>query len=377
VAASIFQAELVLEALLSEEPMGSGAGSSLLGAGGMIGSRPSLTTLMLRNIPNRCTRLLLTRQLDQMGFRGEYDLVYVPVDRLNKNNSLGYAFINFRDANASSRFAGRFHGASARELFPDSCSGKVLGICYAEVQGREAYLERSSYGASPRMGFSAEDLGRPRFFAADGWVMREAWPPWPWVMHGNQRISISDRLGGAVPCHSHGHGEQSTTTDSLSAQWSPATFRPLPIRPSAGGGGRGKSLPAGTEAAGTAHGGNRGKSLALCAEAPEFVPTLASPESMAAPDLHMGMAEAFELPPAAAGLYPAEPAALRFPAHSEFAASGVLGSPSWAVPGEMSNCNFWDPMEHAMPVGHSACYEGHDVQMMYSWPFTEFGVASA
>merc|ERR1719482_2321495 len=41
------------------------------------------TTLMLRNIPNSYSRNMLLDLLDQEGFRGCYDLVFVPVDFQN------------------------------------------------------------------------------------------------------------------------------------------------------------------------------------------------------------------------------------------------------------------------------------------------------
>mmetsp|Transcript_12614 Transcript_12614/g.39407 ORF Transcript_12614/g.39407 Transcript_12614/m.39407 type:complete len:752 (+) Transcript_12614:62-2317(+) len=399
VAASILQAELVLEALLTDqEPSGSTNSNNLLACAGPSGNRKPLTTMMLRNIPSRCTRLMLLKQLDHNGFQGEYDLVYVPVDRSNKGNSLGYAFINFRDATAASRFAARFHGAPAREIFPELLTGKILGVCYAEVQGREAYDNRrynfypfanpKPCGSSPRFAGCEEvdRASRPRiFFTAEGWAMREVWAPWPWMMHLNQRISISDSLPA-------GHS------------WAPMAFRaPMPL-PRPGGGGHGKNMGRGMEASAGAGGAIRARGPAsskeangdggvvayarrqhnLCPEAPEFVPTLASPESVTCaqpPELQVGM-EAFELPAAAPTIYPPEPAAMRFPAHAEFVQPSMMGSSAWAVPGrgEMAPCNYWEPMENnTMSMGngggHAQGYEGHDTQMMYPWPYADFGPA--
>lgn len=61
-------------------------------------SRPEaqeeITTLMIRNIPNRYKRSTLMRELDHLGLTGKYDFLYIPVDRGTSWN-VGYAFVNF------------------------------------------------------------------------------------------------------------------------------------------------------------------------------------------------------------------------------------------------------------------------------------------
>merc|ERR1719183_450180 len=52
------------------------------------------TTVMMRNIPNNVTREQLLGIFNDEGFKGHYDLVYVPIDLKNRVG-LGYAFINF------------------------------------------------------------------------------------------------------------------------------------------------------------------------------------------------------------------------------------------------------------------------------------------
>lgn len=51
------------------------------------------TTIMLRNLPHELTRDMLRAMLDDMGFCGQYDMVYLPVD-FSTGIGLGYAFIN-------------------------------------------------------------------------------------------------------------------------------------------------------------------------------------------------------------------------------------------------------------------------------------------
>ncbi|CAE7815270.1 ML4, partial [Symbiodinium sp. CCMP2456] len=57
------------------------------------------TTVMLRNIPNNYTREMFLALLDDNGFAGRYDFVYVPCD-FRRQANLGYAFVNLVDASA-------------------------------------------------------------------------------------------------------------------------------------------------------------------------------------------------------------------------------------------------------------------------------------
>jgi len=63
----------------------SASGSSFLNAGAMV---------MLRNLPRALTRQMLLDVLDQQGFQGSYDFVYLPRD-MRKLRCFGYAFINW------------------------------------------------------------------------------------------------------------------------------------------------------------------------------------------------------------------------------------------------------------------------------------------
>ncbi|CAJ1344317.1 unnamed protein product [Effrenium voratum] len=53
-----------------------------------------ITTAMIRNVPNQLNRKQFVERLDQLGFQGLYDFVYVPMDRATRMN-VGYAFVNF------------------------------------------------------------------------------------------------------------------------------------------------------------------------------------------------------------------------------------------------------------------------------------------
>mmetsp|Transcript_33357 Transcript_33357/g.72874 ORF Transcript_33357/g.72874 Transcript_33357/m.72874 type:complete len:755 (-) Transcript_33357:27-2291(-) len=53
-----------------------------------------VTTLMVRNVPNRYDRATLMLELDELGFEGTYNFLYLPIDSWTGYN-VGYAFVNF------------------------------------------------------------------------------------------------------------------------------------------------------------------------------------------------------------------------------------------------------------------------------------------
>jgi len=100
---------------------------------------PGLTTVMLRNIPNRYTRDMLLERLNQT-YAGQFDFVYLPID-FNSKCNVGYAFINFRSPAACQRFYQEFHSAKTKSVLPGFSSSKVCEVSYARVQGRDANMD--------------------------------------------------------------------------------------------------------------------------------------------------------------------------------------------------------------------------------------------
>lgn len=90
-----------------------------------------LTTLYIANIPNKYTKQMLLRLIDER-FAGTYDFFYLPIDFENKCN-VGYAFVNFRGLEAVRSFFHFFH----RRKWPRFNSSKICEIRYAKIQGRE------------------------------------------------------------------------------------------------------------------------------------------------------------------------------------------------------------------------------------------------
>jgi len=125
---------------------------------------PKQSTIMLRNIPNRSSCVIIAQQLEAHGFGGAYDLVYVPTDKTTGNLNLGYAFVNFRKDVDCSRFRDAFNGKCAKALFPNSSSDKVLIVALASVQGRDAYWKRLSSFVWP----AGTEPWQPLIFGDDG-----------------------------------------------------------------------------------------------------------------------------------------------------------------------------------------------------------------
>jgi len=127
------------------------------------------TTVMMRHLPNNLTRNMLLEILDENGFSGRYDFLYLPFDFGRKSN-LGYAFVNFVSERAARSFWRAFDGFSA---WPGSRnSRKVCEMSWSEPhQGLEEHLER--YRNSPVMHKSIPDEYKPVLFK-DG--RRQAFP---------------------------------------------------------------------------------------------------------------------------------------------------------------------------------------------------------
>lgn len=90
-----------------------------------------ITTVMLRNIPNKYTRAGLLVALTEHGFDpATCNNLYLPMD-LESGCNLGYAFLNFVTHGHALEFKGRFDGCR----LPSSGSRKVCSVVWANKQG--------------------------------------------------------------------------------------------------------------------------------------------------------------------------------------------------------------------------------------------------
>lgn len=99
---------------------------------------PVNTTVLMRNIPNHMSRQLLLKLLDTCGFKGAYDLLYLPVDFRTMSN-LGYAFVNLVSDEEVERFNAYFTGFTDWGIPSEKAC--VVDMSQAHP-GREAQIER-------------------------------------------------------------------------------------------------------------------------------------------------------------------------------------------------------------------------------------------
>lgn len=129
------------------------------------------TTVMIRRIQDGCSREMLQKTLDDLGYEGVYDFLYLPMDFQNGVN-IGYAFVNFVAPEIAHRFMEewprrRHHGGGGLGGGA-AAGGEGGGEEAGEVswshphQGLESHVER--YRNSPVMHRSMPDSFKPKVF---------------------------------------------------------------------------------------------------------------------------------------------------------------------------------------------------------------------
>ena len=93
------------------------------------------TTLIIRNIPNKYTMELFQNEINEH-FYGKYDILYLPLDFINRTN-LGFGFINFIDPIHILYFFSEFIGKKWN-IFN---SEKRCQLAYAKIQGKNSLLK--------------------------------------------------------------------------------------------------------------------------------------------------------------------------------------------------------------------------------------------
>mmetsp|Transcript_74624 Transcript_74624/g.242426 ORF Transcript_74624/g.242426 Transcript_74624/m.242426 type:complete len:437 (-) Transcript_74624:177-1487(-) len=116
------------------------------------------TTVMMRNIPNDYSGTMLLDLLNEQGFGGRYNLVYLPMD-YHRKAGFGYAFIDFVSTEEAQRFRERFEGFSDWGLV----SHKICNVSWSDaLQGVQAHVDR--YRNSPVMHDAVPDEFKPMLF---------------------------------------------------------------------------------------------------------------------------------------------------------------------------------------------------------------------
>eukprot|EP00930_Biecheleria_cincta_P094539 TRINITY_DN8574_c0_g1_i1.p1 TRINITY_DN8574_c0_g1~~TRINITY_DN8574_c0_g1_i1.p1 ORF type:complete len:513 (+),score=97.92 TRINITY_DN8574_c0_g1_i1:17-1555(+) len=116
-----------------------------------------VTTVMMRNIPNKYTQQMLLQELRDAGFlpQEDFDFFYLPMDHSNCAN-LGYCFINFAETRRANDFAEALSGKRMRRFN----SHKTAVIMPASIQG---YDQNFTYYMSTRVVQASDPEFRPLF----------------------------------------------------------------------------------------------------------------------------------------------------------------------------------------------------------------------
>lgn len=116
------------------------------------------TTVMLRNVPYNCSRDSVIKMMDEAGFCGLYNFIYLPID-FRSRSGFGYTFINMVSNEAAEKFFAQFNGFSDWPMR----SQKVAEVTWSEPsQGLHVHVER--YRNSPVMHDAVPDEFKPAIY---------------------------------------------------------------------------------------------------------------------------------------------------------------------------------------------------------------------
>jgi RNA recognition motif-containing protein len=126
------------------------------------------TTVMLRDLPKGLTRDRLKEVLDEEGFCGHYNFIYLPLD-FKTGAGHGFAFVNLVSASMASVFWQKMDGRRIEV----GGSSEVCAVEWSAIhQGLRAHVDR--FRNSSIMFTDVPDERRPAIYF-DG--MRVAFPP--------------------------------------------------------------------------------------------------------------------------------------------------------------------------------------------------------
>jgi hypothetical protein len=101
-------------------------------------SQDAPTTMMIRNLPRRYSQPDLMMDLEELGFAGTFDFLYIPIDKAT-SACMGYAFVNFKDSDSAESCMRDFHDYVFKRQ--QRGSSKVACVSVAHVQGLEKNMQ--------------------------------------------------------------------------------------------------------------------------------------------------------------------------------------------------------------------------------------------
>lgn len=120
------------------------------------------STVIMRNIPNKCSRSQLLALFEKAGFKEDLAMIYLPID-FSTQAAFGYAFIILTSSESAVRFLQHFNGFSEWEC---KCAAeKICSVSWcAEHESLDVHIER--YRNSPVMHETVPDSYKPVLFSA-------------------------------------------------------------------------------------------------------------------------------------------------------------------------------------------------------------------
>jgi len=107
-------------------------------------SNVPMTTIMIRNIPNRYRQNEFVQEINMNGLEATYDFVYLPMDKSTTSN-VGYAFVNFLEEDYAVKAMQVFTGYRFSKY--QNISRKIASVSIAHIQGFEANLKHYNQSA--------------------------------------------------------------------------------------------------------------------------------------------------------------------------------------------------------------------------------------
>lgn len=116
------------------------------------------TTLMIRNIPNKYSQVMLLNEINT-NYKGTYDFFYLPIDFKN-NCNVGYAFINFIKPTTIVKFFKEFN----KRKWSRFNSEKICELKYGRRQGKDALINHFRHSSV----INVDEKYRPLLFHSNG-----------------------------------------------------------------------------------------------------------------------------------------------------------------------------------------------------------------
>lgn len=124
-------------------------------------SHDERSTVIMRNIPSKCSRSQLLALFEKAGFKQDLAMIYLPMD-FSTQAAFGYAFITLTSSESAIRFLQHFNGFSDWER---KCAAeKICSVSWcAEHEHLDVHIER--YRNSPVMHETVPDSYKPVLFS--------------------------------------------------------------------------------------------------------------------------------------------------------------------------------------------------------------------